>query len=69
MVTHKEAMAAYERRLIENTLERTGGDVRAAARALDMPERTLWYKIKTTHGIKPDAYRVFNATRRAIAIK
>lgn len=47
---------AYERSEICAELERTHGDVRAAARALGVPERSLWAKIKRL-GIDPGEYR------------
>lgn len=41
----RQALAAEESRLIREAIRETCGDVRAAARLLDIPERTLWYKI------------------------
>ncbi len=37
---------AYERKVIEATLAQTGNNKSAAARVLEVSERTLWYKIK-----------------------
>ncbi len=41
-----EAVAALERRLIDAALARTGGNKAAAARQLEVSERTLWYKLR-----------------------
>jgi two-component system response regulator AtoC len=37
---------ALERRLIEEALRRTGDNKSAAARLLEISERSLWYKLK-----------------------
>jgi DNA-binding NtrC family response regulator len=45
-----------ERRIIEEALERAGGNVSAAARALRTTRQTLRYRIQK-HAIDPDALR------------
>jgi DNA-binding NtrC family response regulator len=42
----KEQLLAYEKRVIAETIERTGGNQRAAARILRMPYRTMARKVK-----------------------
>lgn len=47
-----EAVEALERRMIESTLQKTGGNQRRAAQLLGMTERMIGYKIRQL-GIKP----------------
>ena len=46
----------YERRLIRDELIVAGGDVRAAAEALELPRKTLYDKV-ARHGLTPSDYR------------
>jgi DNA-binding NtrC family response regulator len=48
---------ALERRLVIEALEYTAGDMRAAARLLCVPERTLWHRVQGVLGIRVDDYR------------
>jgi arginine utilization regulatory protein len=47
----QEIMDSYEREIIVGTLKRCGGNLSAAAKALDTPRQTLWSKTKKL-GIK-----------------
>ena len=47
-------MDALERQLIQRALERTAGNKAAAARLLEISERSLWYKLKK-FGLASDA--------------
>lgn len=44
MKTLREMMDAYERKLIESLLRKTGGNLTEAAGRAGMPVRTFWYR-------------------------
>lgn len=56
----KANLKAYLRRMeadyISNALRRSSGNVAAAARDLDLPLATLWWKLERL-GIKPEQFR------------
>jgi two-component system C4-dicarboxylate transport response regulator DctD len=54
--TLPEKMARYERQLLEETLERCGGDVTATGTALGLPRKTLYDRLNR-HGLKPADFR------------
>lgn len=63
----KLQLLALERELITKALKITGGDVRAAARLLEVPERTLWSRLKDPLGLNPEQFRVDRANHAKIA--
>ena len=66
--TYKERMLDMERSEICNELEECGGDVRATALRLKIPERTLWGKTQRLE-IDPATYRPgrYEGTAEALA--
>ena len=44
-MTYREHMRQSEIAYLREILEKTGGNVRAAAALVEMPERTLWRKM------------------------
>ena len=51
-----ETLDSFEKRLIEEALERNGGHVSSTAEQLLLPRKTLYDKLNR-HAIKPDIYR------------
>ncbi|WP_316859917.1 sigma-54 dependent transcriptional regulator [uncultured Cohaesibacter sp.] len=51
-----ECLDQFEKRLIEDALQQTGGHVGRAAKSLILPRKTLYDKLNK-HDIKPDTYR------------
>jgi Nif-specific regulatory protein len=50
--TYQEHLAAFQRNLLEVTLEEVGGNVSAAARRLDLT-RSHFYSLMRLHGVRP----------------
>jgi Nif-specific regulatory protein len=65
-VTLKDAVAAFERDLIQDALKTTRGNRAKAARLLDTTERILNYKVRG-HSIDPRRFKSHEAARRAAA--
>jgi Nif-specific regulatory protein len=65
-VTLKDAVAAFERDLIQDALKTTRGNRAKAARLLDTTERILNYKVRG-HSIDPRRFKSHEAARRATA--
>ena len=56
-LTLSDQVAAYEAQLIREALAAQQGDVRAAARMLSLPRKTLYDKL-AKHGIRPSEHRL-----------
>ena len=65
-VTLKDAVAAFERDLIQDALKTTRGNRAKAARLLDTTERILNYKVRG-HAIDPRRFKSPEAAKRAAA--
>jgi Nif-specific regulatory protein len=65
-VTLKDAVAAFERDLIQDALKTTRGNRAKAARLLDTTERILNYKVRG-YSIDPRRFKSHEAARRAAA--
>src|SRR6187200_3186085 len=65
-VSLKDAVAAYERDLIQDALKTTRGNRAKAARLLDTTERILNYKVRG-HSIDVRRFKSFEAGRRSAA--
>jgi Nif-specific regulatory protein len=64
-VSLKDAVAAYERDLIQDALKTTRGNRAKAARLLDTTERILNYKVRG-HGIDVRRFKSSDLSRRAV---
>lgn len=51
-----DRMARYEKQLLDEMLERCGGDITAVGAALGLPRKTLYDRLNR-HGLKPADYR------------